>query len=176
MNSIKEIKNVLDTKELFSIYEKLTGSPVWYISRKSTLHSQSAGFPGFIVYQDNQVHNFYWFGYFEGILNILRKKYKEEHNILLPSKLHRIHLVSKNENSEVSFHKDLDLEDAYSIVGFLTPSWDKNWGGKFYCKEESIDFTPGSFVLIKSNDEHNGLGPNKNIPYWRVVVNYILTN
>jgi len=176
MNHIKEVKNILNLNELLNIYNKLIDTPAWYLSRMS--HNQniikSSGFPGFIVSNENNIYHQYWFGYFEGLLHKIKEEFKKQHNILLPEKIHRIHLVAKNENSDTSFHTDIENENALSIIGFLTPSWDKNWGGEFICEDESVTFTPGTFLCINSNKYHNGLGPKIKTPYWRVVVNYIL--
>ena len=174
MNNIKELKNILNIKELFSIYNRLVDNPVWYLSRKSFNDQTSSGFPGFVISQDDKVYNPYWYGFFEGLLNKIRQDYLKEHNIILPQRIARIHLVAKNENSDTSLHKDIDNENAYSVIGFLTPYWDSNWGGNFICENESINYTPGNFIVIKSNKDHNGLGPKFKVPYWRIVVNYIL--
>lgn len=176
MNNIKELKNILEIKELFSIYNKLIENPVWYLSRKSHNNHMASGFPGFIISQEDNVYNPYWYGFFECLLDKIRKECKKEHNIILPQKILRIHLVAKNENSDTDFHTDNESEDAYSVVGFLTPCWINEWGGNFICENESINYTPGNFVIIKSNKSHNGLGPKFKIPYWRIVVNYILIN
>ena len=54
--------------------------------------------------------------------------------------------------------------------------WSTDWGGGLQIEENQVDFKPGRFVIFKSNDIHNGVGPNKKIPYWRISINYIVKN
>ena len=39
----------------------------------------------------------------------------------------------------------------------LTPEWDDAWGGEFYVGEEEVKHSPGSFILIKSNELHKNI-------------------
>ena len=88
----------------------------------------------------------------------------------------RIDLGAKNETSIPEFHRDAhDNNSPISILGFLTPVWAEDWGGSLQLEENKINFEPGKFMIFDSNKIHNGVGPNKKIPYWRISINYIVT-
>ena len=104
----------------------------------------------------------------------IREKCLNQHDFSLPKDILRIDLVAKQQGIKSEFHFDYDNPDAYSLIGMLTPEWDNSWGGEFYIGDEVINHEPGNFILIKSNQLHNGVGPKVKTPYWRIVVNYIL--
>ena len=52
--------------------------------------------------------------------------------------------------------------------------WAKEWGGSLQIEDNNIDFTPGKFVIFESNKQHNGVGPSKKLPYWRISINYLV--
>ena len=80
---------------------------------------------------------------------------------------------AQNENHYTEFHVDT-LEDTYSIVGFITPQWAENWGGELNIEGEIIKYKPGDFILFDSSKTHTSQEIIKNIPYWRVTVNYVI--
>ena len=77
--------------------------------------------------------------------------------------------------SERINQKFFEKYDTISIVGFLTPVWEKVWGGELYVEEEKIDFVPGRFVIFQSERIHNGAAPTKDLHWWRISVNYTLS-
>ena len=168
------ISDVLGKDELEHLYSRLINEDGWYLSRGSKPTDLTEGtFLGMDVYDYGVTHDF-WAGYFESLLFRIRDKCQEQNQIELPNKIVRIHLVAKQENANVSFHTDHNDPRTISLIGMLTPTWETSWGGEFVCGDEVVNHTPGSFVCIKSNQSHNGFGPNQKTPYWRIVVNYIL--
>jgi hypothetical protein len=112
----------------------------------------------YICLFDNISYNFY-------------KKY----NFTLPENIKRIHLGAKNDSSLTEFHCDTNDANAYTIVGFLTPEWDLNWGGELYIEDKKFQYEPGKFIIFKSNLRHNGIGLNKTVPFWRITLNYVIS-
>lgn len=177
MAEIKYVDNIILKKDLFNLYSGLIQANSWNLSRSST-HGVSIGtFPGFVV-RDNytDVSNHYWNGYFTSLYEKINMKFYEKYNYELPSIIQRIHLGAKNETSITSFHDDTNDNGAISVLGFITPQWSQDWGGDLQIEENKINFEPGKFVIFDSNQIHNGTGPSKKIPYWRISINYIIKN
>tara|TARA_E500000318_G_C3399330_1_gene149182 strand:- start:6 stop:542 length:537 start_codon:yes stop_codon:yes gene_type:complete len=177
MAEIKYVDNIILKKDLFDLYSGLIQANSWNLSRSST-HGVSIGtFPGFVV-RDNytDVSNHYWNGYFTSLYEKINMKFYEKYNYELPSIIQRIHLGAKNETSITSFHDDTNDNGAISVLGFITPQWSQDWGGDLQIEENKINFEPGKFVIFDSNQIHNGTGPSKKIPYWRISINYIIRN
>lgn len=168
------VNDVLGKVELENLYSRLINDESWYLSRGSKPTDLTEGtFLGLDVYDENTIKEF-WAGYFESVLFRIIDKCREQNGVELPDRIERIHLVAKQENANVSFHTDHNDPRAISLIGLLTPTWETAWGGEFVCGDEVVNHTPGSFVCIRSNQSHNGFGPNQKTPYWRIVVNYIL--
>jgi len=177
MAEIKYVDNIILKKDLFNLYSGLIQANSWNLSRSFT-HGVSIGtFPGFVV-RDNytDVSNHYWNGYFTSLYEKINMKFYEKYNYELPSIIQRIHLGAKNETSITSFHDDTNDNGAISVLGFITPQWSQDWGGDLQIEENKINFEPGKFVIFDSNQIHNGTGPSKKIPYWRISINYIIRN
>ena len=177
MAEIKYVDNIILKRDLFDLCSGLIQANSWNLSRSST-HGVSIGtFPGFVV-RDNytNVSNHYWNGYFTSLYEKINMKFYEKYNYELPSIIQRIHLGAKNETSITSFHDDTNDNGAISVLGFITPQWSQDWGGDLQIEENKINFEPGKFVIFDSNQIHNGTGPSKKIPYWRISINYIIKN
>tara|TARA_Y100001937_G_C7028624_1_gene289002 strand:- start:61 stop:585 length:525 start_codon:yes stop_codon:yes gene_type:complete len=173
---MKYIDRVILEKDLYKLYTGLINSNVWNLSRSSK-GEEIGTFPGFVVKDNfNEVSNDYWNGYFTSLYERINTKFFEKYNYELSNNIYRIHLGAKNETSITNFHTDMDESDYTTVLGFLTPTWVKDWGGQLQVEEETIDFTPGKFLIFKSNKVHDGVGPNKKIPYWRISINYIIKN
>ncbi len=169
------IKDVIEKDKLIDVYNKLINEPSWYLSRGSNQRDASAGtFPGMNILNGDDVIDSHWLNYFESLLPDIDNKCRDQYGFGLPENLLRIHLVAKQENANAEFHIDIDNPKAMSLIGMLSPVWEDSWGGEFYCNDEKVNHSPGSFILIKSNQLHNGLGPRVKTPYWRIIVNYIL--
>jgi hypothetical protein len=171
---VKIIKDVLNSKELFDLYDRVINEHSWYLGRGSS-GEQTNTFPGLIVYDNGTPVHFHLSRYFvQHLLSKITEKCLDQYNFLLPKKVIRTDLVAKQPGSVTKLHIDHDDPNAYSLIGMLTPEWDDVWGGEFYVGEEEVKHSPGSFILIKSNELHNGVAPKIETPYWRIVVNYIL--
>lgn len=171
---MKIIDNVLLQKDIFTLYKSLIDSGVWSLNRSSLPNPDVGTFPGFIVKHENQIFNNYWDGYFTSLYQNINNRYKELYGYTLPNTIRRIHLGAKNDSSVTEFHCDEDLPNAYTIVGFLTPVWAKEWGGDLLVEDKKINIQPGRFAAFKTNVRHNGEGPNQKIPYWRISINYVV--
>jgi hypothetical protein len=174
MNNIYIVENVLLKKNILDLYNNLISNSVWDLNRKSNDDVKLGAFPGFSIKDDNNVFNPYWFGYFQSLFENIHNKFYEKYKFTLPFNIKRIHLGAKNDSSITNFHCDINDANAYTIVGFLTPEWDLNWKGQLMVEENVIDFTPGKFVIFKSNLRHNGIGTIFNVPFWRITVNFII--
>ncbi len=177
------LNNILDEKELFNIYENIISQPSWYLSRGSSVgdaDSTKTSFAGYLIKNNGKILDYKYYDYFTSLLPKIYAKCLEEYDLKLPKDVRRIDVVAKQPGANTSFHQDSLIPGAYSLVGMLSPVWKKEWGGEFYCNNDDgvsndvIHHTPGSFIVIKSNLFHNGLPPKVNVPYWRVIVNYIL--
>ena len=176
--------DVVDKCHLEDLYKTLTQRNGWYLSRSSNKDQKGkdCGFPGFFVSPLDPL-----FPRFLDILDRLRRLHHDRTNEEMPSHVHRLDVVAKQPNVKTRFHHDVlpkndPDEEAYTIVGMLTPEWDKSWGGDFVVEKpvgcssihKIVTYKPGRFIIIKSTQRHNGMGPNQIIPYWRMVVNYVL--
>lgn len=159
------INNFLTQDQLEDIYFKILDTRKWYLTRGSN-QKELSGFCGLEIEDEHS-------DIFGFLVTNLRHRAKEL-GVNLSNKIERIHAIVKQKNAPVSFHQDTEDPNAYSFVGLLTPSWNKEWGGQFETENKKIIFEPGQFVLIKSNQLHCGYGPSVDIPYWRLVINIIM--
>ena len=174
MNNIYTVEDILSKKTLGDLYNNLLNNSVWNLSRTSK-NNLLGTFPGFIVQEENNIYNQGWSGYFSSLLENIRHSFYKKYNFTLPENLKRIHLGAKNDSSLTEFHCDTNDANAYTIVGFLTPQWDLNWGGELYVEDKKFEFVPGRFIIFKSNLRHNGIGINKTVPFWRITLNFVIS-
>ena len=69
------------------------------------------------------------------------------------------------------FHTDACVCRKYtwSIVGFLSPQWDKSWGGELQIQEETFTFEPGDFIAYKGGSQlHDAMPILVDTPFWRL--------
>ena len=171
---IKVINNVLTLQDCFSLYNALTTTNMWNLTR-TTNHAIGGKFPGVTFIADDKIENNvpYWCGYFNCLFDRINQKLKEQHNFSLKRKIKTLALNAQNENHySGEFHQDLAYE-GYSIVGFLTPQWAEDWGGELNIEGEVIKYSPGDFILFNSNQLHKSQEIKK-IPYWRITVAYAI--
>lgn len=173
MSKVTVIDNVLTERSTFDLYTGLVSSTMWSLDR-SSVGSDFRPFAGIVVKDEGQINSPYFSGYFTGILESVRCKFKEQEGYDLPPVIKRIHLGAKNDVSKTEFHPDINSATAYTVLGMLTPQWSPEWGGELNVRGEVIDFIPGRFLVFKSCDLHNGGGPDYPVPYWRITLNYIL--
>ena len=173
MSNVYIVDDIISKKSLECLYKNLTVNPVWDISR-SSLGNSSGQFPGFTVKDNNNILNSGWTGYFNALYENINHNFFKKYNFTLPENIQRIHLGAKNNSSFTEFHCDTNDVNAFTIVGFLTPEWSEEWGGGLLVEDKKFEFIPGRFIIFKSNLRHNGLGPNKTVPYWRITLNYVV--
>lgn len=175
LDNIYIIDKIIRDKDIYTLYNNLIRTNCWSLDRKSLPTNQEYGtFPGFIIQENTNIFNPFWSGYFSSLFERLNHQFEKKYKFTLPSTIKRIHLVAKNDTSLTEFHCDTQDTNCYSIVGFLTPVWAKEWGGELMVEDSKIDFEPGKFVAFKSNLRHNGVGQIKKIPYWRISINYVI--
>tara|TARA_R100001480_G_scaffold1633_1_gene5138 strand:- start:2500 stop:3024 length:525 start_codon:yes stop_codon:yes gene_type:complete len=169
----KIINNVLTKENLFQLYDSLIADNMWNLTRSSQ-GTVAGSFPGctFINNGEPVYNNPYWIGYFTCLFDTLNQKLTEQHNFQLYKKIKRIALNATNNNYYTEFHADEKL--MYSIVGFLTPQWSEEWGGELNIEGEVNKYKPGDFVLFNSEQLHKSQEINKQLPYWRVSINYVI--
>tara|TARA_R100001460_G_C3519824_1_gene172434 strand:- start:292 stop:816 length:525 start_codon:yes stop_codon:yes gene_type:complete len=170
---IKIINNVLTTEDCFSLYKGLVSSNMWNLSRQTSPENFGGSFPGVTFVEDQKIfyNDPYWTGYFNCLFDRINQKLKEQHNFSLPRVITRISLNAQNDNHYTQFHAD--YENAYSIVGFLTPQWAEDWGGELNIEGKVNKYNPGDFILFESTKLHKSQ-PIKKIPYWRLSINYVI--
>ena len=170
---IKIINNVLTLEDCFSLYRGLIEANLWNLNRKSAGH-EAGSFPGITFIEDQQIicNNQYWMGYFNCLFDRLNQKLNEQHNFNLIRNINRISLNAQNNNHYTEFH--IDDKNMYSIVGFLTPQWAEDWGGELNVEGEVIKYKPGDFILFDSNQLHKSQKIKKQLPYWRISINYVI--
>jgi hypothetical protein len=171
---MKHVDNVMLDKDLFNLYTRLINTNNWNLARSSLPGQDYGTFPGFSIRDNNIIYDQFWDGYFVSLFETINKNFFEKYNYTLPNSIDRIHLGAKNNESYTEFHRDNQENHMTTIVGFLTPVWAKEWGGDLQVEDEKIELKPGRFVIFDSNKIHNGKGPSKNIPYWRISINYRL--
>jgi hypothetical protein len=184
INSPLIIDNILSQSELLTIYSELVSTAGWYLNRWSLPDQDTvrhAGFCGLRISDDKN----YYHPYLMGKINFILEKIKLEclkKNKILPNKIFRVDCVAKQKDTITKPHMDLDREDAISIVGLLTPVWQEKCGGDFFILNnekiitDQIKHKPGQFIILNSNQYHDGKGPEIETEYWRIVLNIVLTN
>ena len=170
---VKIINNVLTPEDCFSLYGSLMNRNMWNLVRASG-ESLGGTFPGVnLVAGGKPIHNdLYWIGYFNCLFDTINQKLKEQHNFNLNKNIKRISLNAQNNNHYTEFHMD-GLANSKSIVGFLTPQWAENWGGELNIEGQIFKYSPRDFILFDSNQLHKSQAI-KQIPYWRISINYII--
>lgn len=175
MSNVEVYEGVLSGTPLFNLYELLMDSSIWYLSRGSNNGNRPGSFPGAIVFdgQTGSKHDTLH-PYFVALYDAVSAMHRKRTGFELPSNILRIHLVAKNESSISETHIDHPDNECMSVVGFLTPEWDESWGGELTINDTKFPYTPGTFITFPSNAPHDGVGSLKSVPYWRLVVNYIV--
>ena len=64
--------------------------------------------------------------------------------------------------------RDRDKKYSWSIIGFMTPQWDKSWGGELQIQEETFTFEPGDFIAFKSTELHDAMPILVDTPFYRL--------
>jgi len=171
---IKIIKNVLTLENSFNLYQDLINRNMWMLTKASSKDKPAGNFPGVTFIEENKVvyDDAYLIGYFNCLFDTINQKLEEQHNFNLNKNIKRISLNAQNNNHYTEFHMDA-LANSKSIVGFLTPQWAENWGGELNIEGQIFKYSPRDFILFDSNQLHKSQAI-KQIPYWRISINYII--
>ena len=165
-----EIKNILNEYEIKNTYKKLLEHN-WSID--TTYGNISYFYPTFRVSFEETIYNHYWFGYFSGLVSAINSYLRKNNNFDLGNyKIRSITLNAQQKSSKFHFHDHRQFK--YSLVGFLTPEWDKDWGGSLQIEDTEIHFSPGNFVLFSGSDLHDAMPVKIDLPFWRISVGIFL--
>lgn len=173
------IDGALSSEELLALYHDLQSAPKWTLTRQSNSTENAlaafGSFPGFNVEDNGQIHDEYFSGYFRCLTFRIRKIAAETHGLKLPQKIARIHIGAKNSTSKTEYHKDTNIQGAWTILGFMNPVWNAKDGGELKIEEDVIQYKTGRFVLFPSNLLHDGgFVKNEQLSYWRITLNIVL--
>tara|TARA_R100000278_G_C5438856_1_gene152983 strand:- start:207 stop:743 length:537 start_codon:yes stop_codon:yes gene_type:complete len=172
---IKIINNVISLPDSFHLYEGLLKTNMWSMSMSSEA-KMGGKFPGVTLIRDSEVvcNQTYWIGYLNCLLDRINQKLYEQHKFLLKRNIDRLLINAQNQNHYTEFHADTYSSSTYSVIGFLTPQWSEDWGGELVIEGETIQYKPGDFVLFDSEMMHTSQKIKKDIPYWRMTINYVV--
>ena len=166
-----EIKNILNEYEIKNTYKKLLEHS-WRID--TPYGNVSYFYPTFRVSFEETIYNHYWFGYFSGLVSAINSYLRKNNNFDLGNyKIRSITLNAQQKSSKFHFHDHRQFK--YSLVGFLTPEWDKDWGGSLQIEDTEIHFSPGNFVLFSGSDLHDAMPVKIDLPFWRISVGIFLS-
>ena len=171
------LDNLISNKELLWINDYILDSEGWKINCHpgNGINAAFSTHPVLLIQKESEIKNLFLAGYFQRIIFSISQKLREEKNLYLPYKIRRIHIIAKSSFSDSALHTDSEEENSWSIVGFLNPIWNNSDGGEFKINNELIKNKPGRFVVFRSNSYHDGMPiNNKNLRYWRIVVNIII--
>ena len=76
-------------------------------------------------------------------------------------------------------HKDNNNTNTYTIIVYLNPVWDINWGGWTYVinkTPEAFPPIPGSILFFNSNLEHSAMPVSREAPMPRLGVTFQCVN
>ena len=171
-------ENILNIKEVKEVYKHLFLKHRWTVANPYGDKNFGTDLDGVYLtsvvmnkYKDTPVGIFepYLYGLFRGILFSINQKLKNKYNFTFDIEEENIFKIQLNAQKKSDYNKyHIDDEYAYSIIGFLTPFWDKSWGGELQIESERIDFSPGDFLVFKSNKLHDALPIIKETPFYRV--------
>jgi hypothetical protein len=87
------------------------------------------------------------------------KKILKDRKIGLHSKLKRMWFNISYSGANNHWLHDDGVENAQTILLFLTPVWKTGWRGSFYVDGEEFPFQPGSAIIFDSKEFHTGEEP-----------------
>lgn len=171
------LDDLISNKELLWINDYILDSEGWKINCHpgNGINAAFSTHPVLLIQNESEIKNLFLAGYFQRIIFRISEKLNKAENLYLPYKIKRIHIIAKSSFSDSALHIDSDEENSWSIIGFLNPNWNSSDGGEFKINNELIQNKPGRFVIFRSNSYHDGMPiKNKNLRYWRIVLNIIV--
>ena len=172
-------ENILNIDEVKEVYKYLFLNHKWNVTNAYGEKELGTDLDGvylnsIVMNNDGnqfRIHEPYLYGLFRGILFSVNQRLKNKYNFTLgvgEENITRIQLNAQKKSNYNKYH--IDNPYTYSVIGFLTPFWDKNWGGELQIESKTIDFSPGDFLVFKSNKIHDALPVIKETPFYRATV------
>ena len=170
LNKVYECEIILNQYEIKDIHKRLLDHN-WSIDTPYT--SYSSFYPTFRVFFEDNIYQPFWFGYFSGLVSAVNNDLRKNKKFDLGNyQIKSIILNAQQQSDKFHFHDHRQYK--YSLVGFLTPEWEKEWGGELQVEDTTIQFKPGSFVLFSGSDLHDAMPVKINLPFWRISVGIFL--
>ena len=165
-------KNVLDYSEIKQVYDHLMNNPCWHIGGGyANADNPILAYPRFVAKDPNGIHSEFIAAYMIATMVNVKQKIRDKYGFELPT--HDIESVVFNAQRKGNipcFHTDGTGSKKYSwsIIGFMTPQWDKSWGGELQIQEETFTFEPGDFIAFKSTELHDAMPILVDTPFYRL--------
>jgi hypothetical protein len=170
MSNFYYADNILSLDEVKYCYNVLLNHK-WNIKsfyQQEGIDNSDLAYPNMMAYKDGTVYDPYLFGLMSGILFSVNKRIQEKYNFTLPThKIKTVQFNAQGKSDDCSFHSD-GTHNQWSVVGFLTPQWHKEWGGDLQIEDETVTYKPGDFVVFKSSHLHDALPVKVKTPFWRI--------
>ena len=168
MAEVYEIKNLLNEFEIKETYDLLMQQN-WNIN---TIYQGAQTYedlyPHFCVFNQDQILNPYWYGFFRALFAGANRSVKKDYNFELSSyKIKEIQINAQKNKGSYHFH---DHNERWTIVGFLTPYWNEEWGGELQVEDTKVTCSPGNFALFKGAYMHDAMPVKVDLPFWRISV------
>lgn len=168
--SLKEkilvFRNFLSVEDHTSVVNQTLEAENWCFGRKSNLNSNEIVFWGI----DLKGNKFFSEKLLQKINDVSCKNFV----------LVRVDANGQSYGQCGTFHRDDERENLYTLVYFVNPIWDINWGGNIVCFDVNTKeiynepFEPNKAVLFPSNTLHYGSEPTRMCFGLRVTVAWVL--
>ena len=169
------VKNILNNTDVSQLYGHLMGESFWNIGGGYANNTDpTMYYPRAVAMDGNGMHSPFIAGYFIATLSKIRERVESEYGFIIPSQsLETVAFNAQRKGNIPLFHTDGDSKGnsmQWSAVGFLTPQWDKSWGGELQIEDKTFIYEPGDFVVFRSDLYHDALPIKVDTPFWRVSV------
>jgi hypothetical protein len=166
-NKILTIRNFLSVEDHTLVVEKTLKSSNWYFGRASDINATyQSKFWGIELGEDEF--------FSKNLVEKINGKFKKNFD------LNTVRANGQCRSQCGYFHRDYERSNVYTLVYFVNPIWDVNWGGNLVFFDESTQnihnepFEPNKAVLFPSNTLHYGSEPTNLCLDVRVTVAFVL--
>ena len=179
-----KVKTLSLKHQIYNIHDIFTGDEFdsisdefkynnWNFNKRENTESSNYPLRGCLQTKNSHYDGIDIIGYNNILTNCaINIKYKIQQLLFdKPLTLRRINTNIQFFGQESSFHTDNELENHWSFVCFVSPSWNTSWGGEFVVNVEDGEYVhspyiPNRGVLFPSHLPHMGYSPNRlcNIP------------
>ena len=166
MEKVKIVENILPNNILNYVYQVIINEPIWTLSTKSqNTEFTIAGNNLFDKHRNiNTKSN-------SQILASMIYMCIKDKVDFLTNDIHRIHIGAKANLQDDNLHID-SIENCYTVLFYLNPYWNKEWGGETIVGNEKIQYKPNRALIYDSKILHGGMGPKS--PHLRTYINYVV--